>query len=222
MTSRTSASLLLLQVDAGTCIGFKALPHPLTALPHSNGSDWSALYPQFTLEQAVAYAPNQWERGHAQVQIVALTLRTPLTLLLCNDHVFRAGSIDGAAKAARLREVYTQFQAQRPLSTSLPLLDAFGAIDTAVVLWDATTPELLLPHALTSTDRLHVSSPLMILEESATWPCSLGRIVGHEDLPRALLLDSATWLPAVRLDPSTTVAPSLLTAIARHFNTCCS
>ncbi|KDO28302.1 hypothetical protein SPRG_06352 [Saprolegnia parasitica CBS 223.65] len=197
----------MLQVDAGTCVGFKALPHPLTALPNSNGSDWSALYPQFTLEQAVAYAPNQWERGHAQVQIVALTLRSPLTLFLCNDTVFQAGTIDGATKAARLRAVYTQFQAQhrdvRSLLTSLPLLDAFGAIDTAVVLWDATTPELVLPHALTSMDRLHVSSPLMRLEET---------------IPRACLLDSATWLSALQLDPFTSVATSLLATIAMHFN----
>ncbi|OQR94992.1 hypothetical protein ACHHYP_00630 [Achlya hypogyna] len=200
----------MVTLGAGETLGFKALPHPLGDLPTSNGHDWSALYPQLSFEQALAYLPNQWERGAVQCQIITLTCAQPISILLYNDRAFADGQRPAAEKAERLRAAYAALQQQqpghlRPLPTAKPLMDAFGDLHVAIVAMDAEAPELILPHAMTTPAWLHISAALVVLEESASRPCSLGRIVGREDIHRSYLHDCAAWVPQLNLSlPSMT------------------
>ncbi|OQS02632.1 hypothetical protein THRCLA_05016 [Thraustotheca clavata] len=192
----------LIKVDAQCVLGYKALPYPLTSLPTSNNSNWSALYPQLTFQQAISYLPNQWERKNKQAQIVYLSTVQPLNIIVYNDPTFTQGNVDKDIKADQLKTCYATFQTRnevlKPLPTSMPLMDAFGSIQVAVCALDASLSsfELILPHSLTTPEWITISPPICVMEESEFWPCTLGRIVSHEgNFTKAQLKDEAIWLP---------------------------
>jgi hypothetical protein len=105
----------VLDVAEGTLVGFKEWPNnPIPSVADeldSETQEWSAIYPQLTLTAALAYLPNQWERGHKIAHIISLTTKKKLTLLLYPNPNFSDPAITSAEKAVIFRNDYSYFNA---------------------------------------------------------------------------------------------------------------
>ena len=190
------------EIAAGTLFGFKAwhsgfIPD-CTVESGKPSEEWSAIYPQFTFERALAYLPNQWERGHQTAYILSLRTITKLTILTCCDKSFEDGSLCSKEKSLLVRREYSKLKDQLqhghtlqlpPLPPDLPLMDALGALSLVLAARDAEGFELIVPRALFHPN-IFQARPLFTFEQSTTRPLTIGRVVGCS-LPRDILDDTA-------------------------------
>lgn len=191
-------------VPKGTTLGFKALPSG-TTLPSTAAAavaaepteaDWAGIYPQLSFAQALAYLPNQFERGYAHASIVRLTAKRDILVVALADPVFTDGAVPSAAKAQRVRDAVCALAARghdaedvtvAPLRTDLPLLRACGKRCIALCIPDAETLELALPKRM-FTQEWVASEELFAFVESARMPATVGEVVGQR-LHRSTLTD---------------------------------
>jgi hypothetical protein len=186
-------ALATVEVRKDALLGFKALPGDrgdLSALEQRGAiTDWSAVYPQLTLEAALSYLPNWFERGFSSASLVALTARQSIALLVLDDRRFQDGSLNSAAKADIVRSSYDLARerlALPPLSAG-PLMTALGERGLALAVRDAEDFELVVPHALFTPEHL-TAELLFAFDESASQPLTVGRVHGLA-LPKQVLSD---------------------------------
>ena len=198
----THAEMKILEIAAGTLFGFKAWHSeviPDCAIESVNRTEeWSAIYPQFTFERALAYLPNQWERGHPAAYILSLRTIKKLSMLVCCDESFEDGSLCSKEKSLLVKREYSNLKDQLhhghtlqlpPLPPDLPLMDALGAVSLVLAARDAEGFELIVPHVLFHQS-IFQARPLFTFEQSTTRPLTIGRVVGCS-IPRDILDDTA-------------------------------
>lgn len=138
----------IVTIPAAILFGYKAISEPrLSAIPVPDApSDWSGVYPQLTLNQALAYLPNQWDRGFPEASIISLHTRREMQVLYCDDPALKEPLLPSTEKARIIRDAAKKLLPN--LSDRLPLLTALGELKTCLCIWDVETFELVVPHAL--------------------------------------------------------------------------
>lgn len=196
-----AAAAGVLAVAKGATLGFKALP--TASLPAeapaptpADAADWAGIYPQLSFAQALAYLPNQFERGCASASVVRLVAKRDIVLVAIANPVFADGTVSSAAKAQLVREAVHALAASgdhpevaMPLRDDLPLLRACGECCIALCVPDAEGPELVLPKSMFTQEWLECE-PLFTFVESASVSATVGEVVGQR-LHRSVLMDWA-------------------------------
>ncbi|KAJ3139096.1 hypothetical protein HK100_011946 [Physocladia obscura] len=204
------SELTTTQIPAGTLVGFKAMPTTDLATFASiksttSNSDWAAIYPQLSLEQAIAYLPNQFDRGHKLVHIVALRLRCNLTVLRVTDSRLADPALESTAKAQIVRNacnngnLETKGPSSPPfLDPSLPLLHQLGIRKCALCILDsANNFELVVPHALFNASVFVEPVEILFSMESRVdrfGVCLVGRVLRGGNEEDVLEFDKETLL----------------------------
>ncbi|KAI9352773.1 hypothetical protein BDR26DRAFT_204295 [Obelidium mucronatum] len=176
--------MFLVTLPANTTpVGFKAQPSssPINRSSSDPPSDWAAVYPQLTVEMALAYLPNQWDRGHQEATIVSLQTLKPITIVVIPDPVLADGAASSADKAAHIRKVFNESCGSLGLPVipdNMPLMDAFGSIQLALCIRDADGFELVIPHDLYNESQF-VFKPLFTFHQSTICPYTTGKVDGH-------------------------------------------
>jgi len=182
-----------LDLSAGTLVGFKAAPgtsvqnlfgHSLSFASglsdpqESPTPDWSGIYVQLDIEQAVRYVPNQFDRGEATVCVAALRVRQEqsLQVIIVNDSRMTDVDISSADKADIVRKYVTDSKLCADLGEA-PLLGALGQQGVALCLLDCEDYELAVPHLLFNENILD-AEPLVIFQESKSLPSTVGKVTG--------------------------------------------
>jgi len=183
----------LIKIPPHTVFGFKATPNnDLDSMQLSTHAptDWTAVYPQLNLQQAVAYLPNQWDRGEATACIMSLTSAVEVSILIHCDPEFTNGTLSSAEKAERLRDAYNASCSmfQLPQLPPGPLMTAFGSVGLVLCLPDAENMELVVPHVLFNK-QVFAAQSLFSFEQSVQRPHTTGKVVGHA-VPRSILADA--------------------------------
>ena len=182
----------LVEVPSGVLSGFKALtPEQCAAVsvdPPPVLTDWAAVYPQLTLQSALNYLPNQWERGHRTAHIVSLYTCEPLKLLVYSDPDFMLGHASSQEKASKLKAAYHSIQGPynypRDLREGL-LMTSLGEAGLAACVLDAEDFELIVPHPLFNPTNLR-AEVLFTFHQSDRWPLSVGQVKGLPIEPHVL------------------------------------
>lgn len=192
-TPPMSPSVGVAHIAEGMTVGFKALPSaslPATYSPPQADAppelDWAGIYPQLSFAQAVAYLPNQFERGYKVAYIVKLTAKKPLVVVTCTDPGFMDGSLPSSVKAQLVRDAIRSLVT--PLSDDLPLMDACGERGIVLCIPDAEDYELVVPKAM-FTDEWLACEVLFTFHESENVPAMVGRMEQLPQLHRSVLLD---------------------------------
>ncbi|GAB9465565.1 hypothetical protein Gpo141_00002970 [Globisporangium polare] len=184
-------------VAEGVTMGFKALPSaslPATYSSPQDGAspelDWAGIYPQLSFAQAVAYLPNQFERGCKIAHIVKLTTKKPLVVVSCSDPRFMDGSLSSSVKVRLVRDAIKTLDASvlEPLRDDLPLMNACGEREIVLCIPDAEGFELVVPKAL-FTDEWLACELLFTFHESERLPAMVGKVEQQPQLHRSVLLD---------------------------------
>lgn len=187
----------MVHIAKGVTVGFKALPStslPATySSPEANAApelDWAGIYPQLSFAQAVAYLPNQFERGCKVAHIVKLTAKRPLVVVVCSDPRFMDGSLPSSVKAQLVHDAIKTLDASilLPLRDDLALMEACGEREIVLCIPDAEGYELVVPKAL-FTDEWLACELLFTFYESDKVPAMVGRVEQQPQLHRSVLLD---------------------------------
>lgn len=171
------------EVRAGDLLGFKALTlaqaEAVHVEQHNAAADWAAVYPQTSLQSALDYLPNQFERGHSVAQLVALYALRPFKLVVYSDPAFTQGSVSSQEKASRVRTAYNAAaqQLRLPTLSDAPLMHAFGEADLALCVLDAEDFEFVIPHSMFTSNTFRVEV-LFTLHQSERQPWAVGRVDG--------------------------------------------
>ena len=179
-----SPPLRLLTIPKGTLLGFKACPgrDATRLLTHcaekKHTALWSAIYVQLSLQQAINYVPNQYDRGEEVCCICRMTTRQPLQIAVFEDVRMGDNEMSSEDKAQLVRDAVLQTPELdwklNANDTKGPLLNIFGARGFALCLLDCETYEVAMPHNLVHTDWL-TTECLIILPASTTIP---GGVIG--------------------------------------------
>ena len=107
MEAKTSLSIIT--INSGTLLGYKTLPLSQCVLtsgpfPGQTEHDWSGIYAQFSVENALSYLSNNYDRGHEKVSLVTLTTKIDINCIIYRDLSFADGSINHSLKAQKFRE----------------------------------------------------------------------------------------------------------------------
>ncbi len=90
-------------------IGYKTLPSQQLRLssdpyPGQTEKDWSAIYAQFTVSNALAYLSNNYDRGHSDVTLVTLKAKNDIKCILFKDASFSDPHLSEVDKSEKLRK----------------------------------------------------------------------------------------------------------------------
>jgi len=145
-----SCAIRTVELQGGALVGFKAAPgtdccrlfaHAKATQGHDQGEsptpDWSGIYVQLDMEQAVNYVPNQFDRGESTVSVVALRVRENqcLRICVCEDERMADASISSKAKAELVRNQVSSSSDLLAHDPAVPLLAAFGQKGLALSSW---------------------------------------------------------------------------------------
>mmetsp|Transcript_23924 Transcript_23924/g.39328 ORF Transcript_23924/g.39328 Transcript_23924/m.39328 type:complete len:227 (+) Transcript_23924:723-1403(+) len=189
----------LVPLPSGILFGFKAFPAEFTRLDeltHSSAADsscWSAIYPQLSLSQAIAYLPNQFDRGHNVVHIVLLRTKVPVNLVVINDHRMKDPLMSSVLKATLIRQsLVTAGLLDPSQSPDGLLLDEVGRDNLFLCIPDADELELVVPHCLFSGD-VFCDPPDIIFtfEQNPARPGFVDKVQQLPELSREILYNHA-------------------------------
>ncbi len=137
---------------------FKILPTDFTEdylLRGQTSIDWSAIYAQFTIQHAVSYLPNHFDRGYESADLVLIsTNEESLQYIVCDDERIAISSLSSSEKSQLLTE-HIKRDVESTFGTSGPLLQRIGEdLHSMVVLFDADREyECAIPHCLMTNQR---------------------------------------------------------------------
>lgn len=188
-----------IELKEGDLVGFKAAPGTdcgrLFAQVRDNGNgsqDWSGIYVQLDIAQAIRYVTNQYERGEEMSCIVALKVKKghSLNVIICNDKKMADTTISSAEKANIVRDYMTTNgyidKNEIPIDKKKPLLSTLGEYGYALLLIDSEDYELAIPHAFFHENVLEADT-IFLLPQSKRIPFTIGNVhVSEPDLHDAL------------------------------------
>jgi hypothetical protein len=182
------------ELKEGDLVGFKAAPGTdcgrLFAQVRAKGKgsqDWSGIYVQLDIAQAIRYVPNQYERGEEISCIVALRVKKghSLNVIICNDKKMAETTISSVEKANIVRD-YLSTNGYTDIDKKRPLLSALGDYGVALLLIDSEDYELAIPHVL-FTENVLEADTIFLLPQSKRIPCTIGSVqVSQPDFQDAL------------------------------------
>mmetsp|Transcript_20380 Transcript_20380/g.56713 ORF Transcript_20380/g.56713 Transcript_20380/m.56713 type:complete len:232 (-) Transcript_20380:1435-2130(-) len=183
----------ILELTAGTLLGFKAAPgSDATQLfeqaAEEGSKHWSAIYVQLDLGQAIRYIPNQYDRGATMACILAIRLRKSMQVLVLRNPAIGDTTISSNAKAAMIQRYCTRHAIWKSDTDDLPLLPRLGRCNYALCLMDSEDYELAVPHRLCTPDLWH-AEPSFLLPQSRKIPCTIGGFEVVDERYRAELKD---------------------------------
>ena len=168
---------MLVTVAEGTHLAWKILPGSSISEAercfHSQSSaDWSAIYAQFTVEHAVSYLNNHYDRGETHAQLVAITARKDLRCLVYADDRMGSHTLSPFEKAVMLRKYMNDNICDIPLREDESLMKSVGEnLGIFVVLPDAdSTLECAIPHCMMSPDNFSFTSHVQFNRDDLN-PC---------------------------------------------------
>jgi len=159
---QSMSSFQQIKIPADILVGYKIFPGSkfITSQAQLGQSeaDWSGLYAQFSLQHAVAYLPNHFDRGNESAMLVAIRSKRPVKCVLYCDKSFSDTAVSSDTKATALRTAIatclppeTQIQA-----SGIPLLQSVGTfLDSFVVMYDEEDLECAFPHCFLSDDNFN-------------------------------------------------------------------
>lgn len=158
---------------SGTLLGFKIVPGTAITDETFSGQtekSWSAIYVQLSVERAVSYLSNHFDRGHSSAALVALYAAKPLEAFLINDARIADGLTSENEKTNIAKEI---IEANTGTKLGVPLMKCFGeALPDGFLLLpdDHQYQELVIPHRFFSVDRVR-AVPLWRFDgdPQATW-----------------------------------------------------
>ncbi|KAJ3123014.1 hypothetical protein HK098_002270 [Nowakowskiella sp. JEL0407] len=144
-----------ISITPGILFGYKALPSPsINDIPTPKClEDWSAIYPQLTLEQSLAYLPNQWDRDHDEAHIVALYTKEDVEVIVYKDFAFQEPTISALEKANLVRSAIKE---SLMITIDGMLMSELGKRKYCLCALDADTFELIVPHELFTEEYFEV------------------------------------------------------------------
>jgi hypothetical protein len=178
--------LVSVELKEGTLIGFKAAPgcscDRLFANAQKVGnSDWSGIYVQLDIGQAVRYVPNQYDRGENIACVVALRVAKSQSLhvLVCSDPRMADTKISSAEKTNFVRELLMEDGYYITGDWEKPLVSGLGEKGYALCLIDSEDYELAVPHVLFNDNVLQAET-IFTLPQSQRIPNTIGNIEAIE------------------------------------------
>lgn len=102
---------------------------------------------QLSIESAVNYLPNQWDRGEESACLLTVTSREPITILVCPHKWMGDVRISSAKKAVRLRtSLHDEVGVQ--VASDTPLAEGLGKQGFILALVDCDDLEIIVPHTV--------------------------------------------------------------------------
>jgi len=229
----TAAAVRTIELRPGTLVGFKTAPGPScerlfahsqsmhdgTDAKESPEPDWSGIYVQLDIDQAVRYVPNQFDRGEPEVCIVALRVREGqlLRVVVCDDPRMSDTAVSSADKAGLVRsQVFEEGGAGAPAPPACtPLLAALGQRHLALCLIDSEDYELAVPHALFS-EVLFEAETVLHFRESTRMPSTIGHVAGQGSVAEAAVQAVTKTMSKGDLSDASALSALLSASMASH------
>jgi hypothetical protein len=181
-----------IELKEGDLVGFKAAPgrdcdrlfaHVRNENEGGKGKgcckeDWSGIYVQLDIAQAIRYVPNQYERNEEMSCIVSLRVKKgvhSLNVIICNDKKMADVTISSTEKADIVREYLNTNGYTDVAMKTKPLLSALGDYGVALLLLDSEDYELAIPHILFNENVLEAET-IFVLPQSMRRPCTIGSV----------------------------------------------
>ncbi|KAI8893123.1 hypothetical protein BC833DRAFT_661900 [Globomyces pollinis-pini] len=140
-----------INIPADELLGFKALPSPTFDIKQSTTpSNWTGIYPQLSLTNAISYLPNQYDRGCESAVVVSLKTMRDIRILLLVDDSISDPNLSEHIKAQIARNLISTHVTN--FSPDTPLMDECGLHGIILCLPDATGFEVIIPHSLFNSD----------------------------------------------------------------------
>lgn len=141
----------------GSTLGFKILPIDFTEeylLGGQTSMDWSGIYVQFTIQHAVSYLVNHFDRGHTNAVLVQVTTKRDFPVIVYRDERFGIASLSSTDKAHYLRESLNSFDMTFKEYAETPLIQSVGEkFGAGIIMYDAIdNMECVIPHSLVTLE----------------------------------------------------------------------
>jgi hypothetical protein len=135
-----------IQIKEGDLVGFKAAPGAdcrrlFEQVINGCGSqDWSGIYVQLNVTQALHYVPNQYDRGEEMSCMVSLRVKPgrSLNIIVFNEPTMANPTVASTVKANMVRH-FLRNQGYTDIDNSKPLPVAMGDYGIALLLIQKTT-----------------------------------------------------------------------------------
>lgn len=165
-------------VPAGSLVALKPVPLDdffyIYGPSRDSKADWSAMYAQFTLEHALSYLWNHFERGNTDISLVALKNKVDLTAIVLNSPEVCEWMTDPALnsrdKAQKVKEVL-DLPVNRPLMGEV----GTGLELSFLVTFDGSQLECVIPHTLV-TDETWELVPYFSFHQDPRRPWAVSRV----------------------------------------------
>jgi hypothetical protein len=144
-------SCIIVSLPANTLLGFKALPAANFDIQVSDyPTDWTAIYPQLSLRQAIGYLPNQYDRGCMNPVIVSMHLLQDAKMIVSPHSVFGESQVDSKVKASLAKSLIS---AQiTDFDITQPLMNEMGRHNLMLCILDSDDYEVIVPHSMCKSD----------------------------------------------------------------------
>lgn len=180
-------------MEPGQLLGFKIVPGTSVSMSSSfsgqTEADWSAIYVQLTVQRAISYLSNHFDRGHTSATLVSLHASRPLTTFIIDDDMISDGSVNEKEKAELVRKILIDRTGQ---SLDGPLMECFGdSVPGAFLVLpdDALHHELVIPHSLfTGCEDWVRATPLFSFDVDPGKPWSVKECFSLQDTDRVPFL----------------------------------
>ena len=204
--------LRIVTVPTDTVLGFKPMQH-------SDASQfvwsttlsplWSGAYVQLRLAEAISYVPNQYDRGHAHCLINLIRTKKPMQVAICDNQQIANTALSSLQKAqlvvaaARLTPGL-QWQDEYFKDN---LSEAFGKLETVLMLWDCENKEIIVPRSMFNNDWLTLETLLTVRQSATIAGGVIGHVIGQNEqidaVVQSLLVTLSKWeiADAVSLAP---------------------
>lgn len=175
---------MLVTVKKGTHIAWKILPGSTVeesaekCFRAQSSADWSAIYAQLSVEHAVSYLNNHYDRGHECAHLVSITAARDLQCAIYTDGRMAANDLGPLEKAVLLRNYLNNNVCSAPLKADESLMKSVGdQLGIFVVLPDSESLlECVIPHSLMDSDRFEFCSHALF-ERDIHNPCRTRQVI---------------------------------------------
>lgn len=146
---------MLLTVKRGTHIAWKVLPGSSVeesaekCFHAQTPADWSAIYAQLTIEHAVSYLNNHYDRGNEWAHLVSISAARDIQCTIYSDERMAANDLTPHEKAVLLRTYLNEQVCAVPLTNDSLMKSVGEQLGIFVVIPDSESLlECVIPHSL--------------------------------------------------------------------------
>ena len=160
---------------------------------------WSGAYVQLTVQEAISYVPNQYERGYNDCSINIVKTKKEVNLAICDDKRLSLTTTSSVEKAKLVIDAArrtSELKWHEEYFTN-SVSEAFGKINTILMLWDCENKELIIPQQMFQSDWFTLTTMMSVERSTKIDGGVIGNVVSRDPkvnvVVQSLLSDLSKW-----------------------------